>query len=127
MKHYIVNVFPLPILPQILDKFNLKIPSGKRVARVGESGCGKSTIVKLVERFYDPVRGTVFVDGHDVKDIEVSHLRKYIGIVNQEPVLFSTSIAENIAYGGEGISQQQIEEAAKMANAHDFITKFPQV
>ncbi len=83
--------------------------------------------MKLVERFYDPVGGVVLVDGHDIKDIEVSHLRKYVGIVNQEPVLFSTTIAENIAYGGEGITQQQIEEAAKMANAHNFITQFPKV
>ena len=97
------------------------------MALVGESGCGKSTIVKLLERFYDPIRGAVLVDGHDVKDITVSHLRKYVGIVNQEPVLFSTSIAENIAFGGEGVTQSQVEEAAKMANAHDFITKFPQV
>lgn len=94
---------------------------------MGESGCGKSTIVKFVERFYDPVRGAVLVDGYDIKDINISHLRKYVGIVSQEPILFSATIAENIAYGGEEITQHQVEEAAKMANAHDFITKFPKV
>lgn len=131
--HYISNghlhekIFNNMNIPQTLTNFSLKIPSGKRVALVGESGCGKSTIVKLVERFYDPVRGAVYVDGHDIKDINVSHLRSFIGIVNQEPILFSTTIAENIAYGREGVTQREIEEAAKMANAHDFITKFPQV
>ena len=117
----------MAFVPQILQDFSLQVPSGKRVALVGESGCGKSTIVKLVERFYDPVGGAVLVDGHDIKDINVSHLRKYIGVVNQEPTLFSTSIAENIAYGAERVTQHQIEEAAKMANAHDFIINFPRV
>ena len=67
------------------------------------------------------------LDGQDIKDINVHHLRKFIGVVNQEPVLFSTTIAENISYGREGVTQQEIEEAAKMANAHNFITQFPKV
>ena len=67
------------------------------------------------------------IDGQDIKDINVCHLRSFIGVVNQEPVLFATTIAENIAYGREGVTQQEIEEAAKMANAHNFITQFPQV
>lgn len=110
-----------------MQNFSLKIPSGKTVALVGESGCGKSTVVKLIERFYDPVQGAVFIDGYNIKDINVSHLRGFVGIVNQEPVLFSGTIAENIAYGFENVSQLEIEEAAKLANAHDFIKKFPQV
>ena len=67
------------------------------------------------------------IDGQDIKDINVRHLRSFIGVVNQEPVLFATTVAENISYGREGVTQQEIEEAAKMANAHNFITQFPQV
>ena len=69
----------------------------------------------------------VTLDGQDIKNLNVCHLRKFIGVVNQEPVLFSTTIAENISYGREGVTRQEIEEAAKMANAHDFITNFPKV
>ncbi|XP_046843213.1 ATP-dependent translocase ABCB1-like isoform X2 [Xenia sp. Carnegie-2017] len=119
-------VYPTRKSLRILQNFSLKIPSGKTVALVGESGCGKSTVVKLIERFYDPVQGAVFIDGYNIKDINVSHLRGFVGIVNQEPVLFSGTIAENIAYGFENVSQLEIEEAAKLANAHDFIKKFPQ-
>ena len=69
----------------------------------------------------------VFLDGQDIKSLNVRHLRRFIGVVNQEPVLFATTIAENIAFGREGVTQREIEEAAKMANAHNFITNFPQV
>ena len=69
----------------------------------------------------------VLLDGQDIKNLNVRHLRNFIGVVNQEPVLFATTIAENIAYGREGVTQREIEEAAKMANAHDFILQFPQV
>ncbi|XP_028401686.1 multidrug resistance protein 1-like [Dendronephthya gigantea] len=119
--------FVYPTRPdiQILRNFSLKVPSGKRVALVGESGCGKSTVVKLIQRFYDPVAGSVKLDGNDIKSLNIRYLRSLIGVVNQEPVLFATTIAENIAYGRDGATRREIEEAAKMANAHNFITQFP--
>ncbi|XP_028410024.1 multidrug resistance protein 1-like [Dendronephthya gigantea] len=118
-------LYPSRPTVQILKDFSLKVPRGKRVALVGESGCGKSTVVKLLSRFYDPQQGSVLLDGTNIKDINVSHLRSHIGIVSQEPVLFSTTIAENIAFGREGVTQNEIEEAAKAANAHNFISQFP--
>ncbi|XP_028410025.1 multidrug resistance protein 1-like [Dendronephthya gigantea] len=118
-------LYPSRPTVQVLKYFNLKVPRGKRVALVGESGCGKSTVVKLLSRFYDPQRGSILIDGTNIKDINVNHLRSHIGIVNQEPVLFSTTIAENIAFGREGVTQNEIEEAAKAANAHNFISQFP--
>ncbi|XP_046862109.1 ATP-dependent translocase ABCB1-like isoform X2 [Xenia sp. Carnegie-2017] len=118
-------VYPTRQSVQILKDFSLKVPSGKRVALVGESGCGKSTVVKLVQRFYDPDIGSVKLDGTDIKSMNISYLRSLIGVVNQEPVLFGTTIRENIAFGKEGATQSEIEEAAIMANAHSFITQFP--
>jgi ABC-type transport system involved in Fe-S cluster assembly fused permease/ATPase subunit len=89
------------------------------------SGGGKSTTVKMLERFYDPTSGSVKLDGVDIKDINLKHLRSLIGYVGQEPTLFATSIANNIKYGNPSATQEQIEEAAKLANAHDFIASFP--
>lgn len=119
--------FTYPTRPDqpIFKGMSLKIESGKTVALVGPSGGGKSTVVQLVERFYDPTSGKVTLDGENVKDLNVKWLRDHIGLVSQEPVLFAISIKENIAYGSPGASMQQIIEAAKMANAHDFIMSFP--
>ncbi|KAI8916340.1 P-loop containing nucleoside triphosphate hydrolase protein [Gorgonomyces haynaldii] len=127
--------FAYPTRPDvpILEDFNLEIPAGKTVALVGMSGSGKSTIVKLVERFYDPTKGTVTIDGIDVKDLNVRWLRSQVGIVSQEPILFNCSIRQNILYGlengGEGIEPSRldsmIEEALKTSNAWDFIQKLP--
>ena len=89
------------------------------------SGGGKSTVVKMLERFYDPVSGSVKLDGVDIKDINLKHFRSLIGYVGQEPTLFATSIAKNIKYGNPSATQEQIEEAARLANAHDFISSFP--
>ena len=111
----------------MLDGFNLRIGMGQNVALVGSSGCGKSTTVQLLQRFYDPERGAVLIDGVNIKDLNVKWLRQHIGIVSQEPVLFATTIQENIRYGKEGVTQAQIELAAKEANAHDFIKALPQV
>jgi ATP-binding cassette subfamily B (MDR/TAP) protein 1 len=108
-----------------LDGFSLKIESGSTVALVGPSGCGKSTVVTLLERFYDPQDGTITLDGHDLRDLNIRWLRHQIGLVSQEPSLFACSIRDNIRYGMPGASQEQIEEAAQMANAHGFITEFP--
>lgn len=100
------------------------------MALVGESGCGKSTLLQLLQRFYDPQEGQILVDGIDVKEWNLSHLRDRIGVVSQEPLLFSSTVAVNISYGkpvSEGpATQQEIEEAAKAASAHEFITRLPQ-
>ena len=103
---------------------DLTIEAGSTVALVGPSGCGKSTAVQLIERFYDPDAGAVLLDGTDLKTLRVSWLRQQIGLVSQEPVLFSGSISDNIKYGKDGASQAEVEAAARMANAHDFISAF---
>lgn len=96
------------------------------MALVGGSGSGKSTAVQLVERFYDPDRGSVLLDGTDLKDLDVKWLRQQIGLVSQEPILFSGTIADNIRLGKPGSSTfEEVQDAAKKANAHDFIMKFP--
>ncbi|CAG2113799.1 unnamed protein product, partial [Medioppia subpectinata] len=93
--------FSYPMRPEvnILETFNLKINAGETVALVGPSGCGKSTLIQLIQRFYDPISGGVFIDGHDIKDLNLGWLREQIGVVGQEPVLFDTSIKENISLG----------------------------
>nr|XP_021407324.1 ATP-dependent translocase ABCB1 isoform X1 [Lonchura striata domestica] len=110
---------------EILKGLNLKIDSGQTVALVGGSGCGKSTTVQLIQRFYDPKEGMVTIDGQDIKTLNVRYLREVIGVVNQEPVLFATTIAENIRYGREDVTMEEIEKATKEANAYDFIMKLP--
>lgn len=111
----------------ILKKFSLNIKNGSTVALVGESGCGKSTIVKLIQRFYDPQSGDIKIDGHSLKEVNLKWLRSNIGVVSQEPVLFEMSIGENIQLGElSHVSQADIETAAKNANAHDFIMQLPQ-
>jgi len=105
----------------------MRANKGETVALVGASGCGKSTVVQLVQRFYDPLEGCVEVDGVDIRQLKRCLLRNHIGVVSQEPVLFAKSIAENIRYGRDGITQQDIEKAAADANAHDFISELPQV
>ncbi|XP_052550928.1 ATP-dependent translocase ABCB1 isoform X2 [Tympanuchus pallidicinctus] len=110
---------------EILKGLNLKINCGQTVALVGGSGCGKSTTVQLIQRFYDPKEGTITIDGQDLKSLNVRYLREIIGVVNQEPVLFATTIAENIRYGREDVTMEEIEKAAKEANAYDFIMKLP--
>ena len=92
---------------------------------VGSSGCGKSTTIQLIQRFYDPIHGSVTIDEEDVSTMNVQWLRQQIGVVSQEPILFDTTIGENIAYGREGVTQSEIENAAKNANAHSFIMKLP--
>ncbi|XP_063268876.1 ATP-dependent translocase ABCB1 [Prinia subflava] len=110
---------------EILKGLNLKINSGQTVALVGGSGCGKSTTVQLIQRFYDPKEGMVTIDGQDIRTLNVRYLREVIGVVNQEPVLFATTIAENIRYGRENVTMEEIEKATKEANAYDFIMKLP--
>uniref|UniRef100_A0A673H3V8 Multidrug resistance protein 1-like n=1 Tax=Sinocyclocheilus rhinocerous TaxID=307959 RepID=A0A673H3V8_9TELE len=110
---------------KILQGMSLKIPHGKTIALVGASGCGKSTTIQLLQRFYDPDSGEVTLDGHDIRSLNVCWLRENMGIVSQEPVLFGTTIAENIRYGREDATDEDIERAIKEANAYDFISKLP--
>ncbi|XP_052474921.1 ATP-dependent translocase ABCB1-like isoform X2 [Carassius gibelio] len=110
---------------KILQGMNLKVPHGKTIALVGASGCGKSTTIQLLQRFYDPDSGEVTLDGHDIRSLNVRWLRENMSIVSQEPVLFGTTIAENIRYGREDATDEDIERAIKEANAYDFISKLP--
>ncbi|XP_073219421.1 ABC transporter B family member 2-like isoform X2 [Cicer arietinum] len=120
--------FSYPSRPNIVifNDFNLTVPSGKSFALVGHSGSGKSSIISLILRFYDPTSGKVMIDGKDIKEINLKSLRKHIGLVQQEPALFATSIFKNILYGKEEASESEVIEAAKLANAHNFISALPQ-
>ncbi|XP_069680453.1 multidrug resistance protein homolog 49-like [Periplaneta americana] len=120
--------FQYPARPEVkvLQGINLNVKSGEKVALVGSSGCGKSTVIQLIQRLYDPAEGKVLLDGVDVKELNVGWMRSHIGVVGQEPVLFGTTIKENIRYGREDATQQEIEDAAREANAHDFISKLPE-
>ena len=110
---------------KILKNLSLEIPKGKTVALVGSSGCGKSTCIQLLQRFYDPDEGAVKIDGNNMKDLNVGWLRDNIGIVGQEPVLFDTTIRENIAYAKADATESEIIAACKEASAWKFIEKLP--
>ncbi|XP_014510009.1 ABC transporter B family member 11 [Vigna radiata var. radiata] len=120
--------FSYPTRPDelIFNGFSLSIPSGTTVALVGQSGSGKSTVVSLIERFYDPQSGAVLIDGINLKEFQLKWIRQKIGLVSQEPVLFTCSIKENIAYGKDGATDEEIRAAAELANAAKFIDKLPQ-
>src|SRR5690606_9565943 len=105
----------------ILSDIDLVISKGQTIALVGPSGGGKSTLMDLIPRFMDPVSGRILLDGHDIKDVKVDSLRNLMGIVNQDLVLFNDTIANNIAFGLENVSEDRIVAAAKIANAHEFI------
>lgn len=131
----IKHIYPSRPEVTVMEDVSLLIPAGKKTALVGASGSGKSTIVGLVERFYDPVRGNVYLDGHDVSTLNLRWLRSNISLVAQEPVLFGTTILENILHGLIGTKYEHeslekktelAEEAAKMANAHEFVTGLPE-
>ena len=119
--------FAYPSRPDkpVFNDFSLTVPSGATVALVGESGSGKSTAVSLIERFYDPQGGSVSLDGVDLRQLGLRWLRSQIGLVSQEPTLFATSIRENIAFGKPGATEEEIESAARAANAHSFISRLP--
>ncbi|KAF9689644.1 hypothetical protein SADUNF_Sadunf01G0113700 [Salix dunnii] len=120
--------FSYPSRPDtlIFKDFDLRVHSGKSMALVGQSGSGKSSVLSLILRFYDPSAGKVMIDGIDIRKLKVKSLRKHIGLVQQEPALFATTIYENILYGKEGASETEIIEAAKLANAHSFISSLPE-
>ncbi|XP_055919170.1 multidrug resistance protein homolog 49-like [Eupeodes corollae] len=119
--------FKYPSRPKVkvLKGLSLSIKAGQTVALVGPSGCGKTTCLQLLQRFYDPEQGRVELDGLDVRKLNVGWLRSQIAVVGQEPVLFSTTIEENIRFGNPSITQEEIEEACKLAYCHDFICQLP--
>nr|KYP57748.1 ABC transporter B family member 21 [Cajanus cajan] len=120
--------FSYPTRPDelIFNGFSLSIPSGTTAALVGQSGSGKSTVVSLIERFYDPQSGEVLIDGINLREFQLKWIRQKIGLVSQEPVLFTCTIKENIAYGKDGATDEEIRAAAELANAAKFIDKLPQ-
>lgn len=109
-----------------LRNLSFEVPPGQTYALVGPSGSGKSTIITLLARFYDPTKGRILVDGKDIREFNVQSLRRQIGIVMQDNILFSGTIADNIKYGRPGATAAEIKEAARAANAHDFISALPQ-
>ena len=132
---HIKHIYPSRPEVTVMNDVNLVIPAGKQTALVGASGCGKSTIVGLVERFYDPVGGQVFLDGHDISTLNLRWLRQQISLVSQEPTLFGTTVFENIAHGligtrfeneTGGIRKERVIQAAKKANAHNFVSALPE-
>jgi ABC-type multidrug transport system fused ATPase/permease subunit len=109
----------------VLSNLNFTIDAGQFIGIVGPTGAGKSTVVSLIPRFYDPLLGSIKIDGVDVRDMKLSHLRDQIGYVLQDTVLFRATVAENIAFGRPGASEDEIIAAAKLANAHEFIMQMP--
>uniref|UniRef100_A0A7N8WP45 Bile salt export pump n=1 Tax=Mastacembelus armatus TaxID=205130 RepID=A0A7N8WP45_9TELE len=124
--HNVTFYYPSRPEVKILDQLSVTVKSGETTAFVGPSGAGKSTAIQLIQRFYDPKEGMVTLDGHDIRGLNIQWLRSLIGIVEQEPVLFATTIAENIRYGRQGVSMEDIITAAKEANAYNFIMELPQ-
>jgi ATP-binding cassette subfamily B protein len=108
-----------------LRDVTLNVPAGSRVGIAGKTGSGKTTLTSLLIRFYDPTDGKILLDGRDIRDLKLADLRNQIALVLQEPVLFATTIAENIAYGRPDADQDEIVAAAQAANAHDFIERLP--
>ncbi len=106
---------------EALCNVSLHVPPGQTVALVGATGAGKSTIAKLVARFYDPNAGRVLIDGHDLREVSATSLRSQMGVVPQEAFLFSGTIGENIAFGRAGATPEQVEAAARAVGAHEFI------
>ncbi|KAF8010919.1 hypothetical protein BT93_J1528 [Corymbia citriodora subsp. variegata] len=120
--------FAYPSRPDalIFRDFNLRVPAGRTVALVGGSGSGKSTVISLLQRFYDPLGGEILLDGVPIDRLQVKWLRSQMGLVSQEPALFATSIKENILFGKEDATFDEVVEAAKASNAHNFISQLPQ-
>jgi len=117
--------FAYPTAPHhlICNGYSLSIPAGTSCALVGPSGAGKSTLIQLLERYYDPLSGSVLIDGVDLRAMNVKALRRQIGLVGQEPMLFVGTIAENIALGKDKATREEVEAAARAANAHEFIVE----
>jgi ABC-type multidrug transport system fused ATPase/permease subunit len=120
--------FAYPTRPdaQVLAGIDVTIAPGEMVALVGPSGSGKSTMAALLTRLYDPSEGAIFLDGRDLRTLSPDWLRRQIGVVSQEPLLFSCSIEENIRYGKQDATPEEIQAAARAANAHEFVSRFPE-
>lgn len=120
--------FSYPTRPDVLvfQDFNLRIRAGQSQALVGASGSGKSSVIALIERFYDPSAGKVMIDGKDIRRLNLKSLRLKIGLVQQEPALFASSIFDNIVYGKEGATEAEVIEAARAANVHGFVSALPE-
>lgn len=112
---------------QILIRLSISVASGTTVALVGESGCGKSTVISLIERFYDPQSGEVLIDRINLKEFKLRWIRSKISLVSQEPVLIASTIRDNITYGKDDATIEEVTVAAELANALEFISKLPQV
>jgi len=110
----------------VLHGIDLEVEPGATVALIGHTGSGKTTLTALVPRFYDVQEGAVLLDGADVRDVKLEDLRRAIAIVSQDPFLFSTSVFENIAFGVPGATDEEVERAARMAQAHDFVAALPE-
>lgn len=110
---------------QILDNFNLRVQSGSSMAIVGPSGSGKSTLALLLLRLYDPDHGSILLDGYDLRKLDPLWVKSQIGIVSQEPMLFNATIRENICYGKEDASKEEISDAISQANVTEFVNKLP--
>src|SRR5208337_4539661 len=117
--------FSYPGRPALLKGITLKVHHGETIALVGPNGCGKTTLMNLLPRFWDVDQGSITIDGHDVRDLRIRNFRRHIGIVPQETLLFQDTIARNIAYGDPSASRDRIVEAAKRAYAHQFIMTLP--
>ncbi len=109
----------------VLEHIDLEVPAGRTIALVGHTGCGKTTLTNLVPRFYDAAQGRVLIDGHDVRDVRLDDLRSHIGVVTQDPFLFSTTVADNIRFGRPEATDAQVREAAERAQAATFIEALP--
>lgn len=119
--------FSYPSRPDvtIFNNFCLEIPSGKILALVGGSGSGKSTVISLIERFYEPLSGQILFDGNDIRELDLKWLRQKIGLVNQEPALFATSIRDNILYGKRDATLEELNCALELSDARSFINNLP--
>jgi len=122
--------FSYPSRPNVpvLKDFSLSVPPNTTAALVGSSGAGKSTVVALLQRFYDVNSGSIQIDGNDIRSLDLSWLRQHIGYVQQEPTLFGLTVRENICYGvtNREVTQEELESVCRKANAHDFISQWPQ-
>src|SRR5207247_1837870 len=109
-----------------LEDVTLNVPAGRTIALIGQTGSGKTTLTSLVPRFYDVTSGRVLVDGADVRDVTLTSLRRAIGVISQDPFLFSATVRENITFGAPGLDEAEVERIARLAQAHEFVAELPQ-
>jgi len=110
----------------VLDDVTLDVPAGRTIALIGQTGSGKTTLTSLVPRFYDVTAGRVLVDGNDVRDVTLTSLRRGIGVISQDPFLFSATVRENITFGAPDLDDEEIERIARLAQAHEFVAQLPE-